>query len=55
MGKMTSSSPIKRCINLGAYNYLGCAGNGGADEVGYNTLRDDGVAGCDQGSGGGAP
>ncbi len=46
MGKMTSSSPIKRCLNLGSYNYLGFAVNGGADERVYNTLGDYGVAAC---------
>ena len=46
MGKMTSSSPVKRCLKLGSYNYLGFAVNGGADKVVYNTLSDYGVAAC---------
>jgi serine palmitoyltransferase len=43
---MTSSSPIKRCLNLGSYNYLGFAVNGGATEGVYNTLNDYGVSAC---------
>ena len=46
IGKMTATSPVKRCLNLGSNNYLGFAVNGGADELVFSTLRHYGIAAC---------
>eukprot|EP01052_Picozoa_sp_SAG31_P046836 SAG31_NODE_9119_length_1330_cov_1.632819_1_plen_307_part_01 len=36
----------KRCLNLGSYNYLGFATNGGAEELVFRTLEQGGVSTC---------
>lgn len=41
-----ANGETKRCLNLGSYNYLGFAVNGGADDKVYQTLKDYSIATC---------
>ena len=43
---MPCTGETKRCLNLGSYNYLGFATNGGAEELVYRTLEAGGVSTC---------
>ena len=43
---MPQNGEVKRCLNLGSYNYLGFAQNGGADDSVYNTLEKFSVSTC---------